>query len=44
MKLYIEENYIETYSTYNEVDERIIRTLKNNTYKQMTVISNNIDK
>ena len=30
------------YSTYNEVAERFIRTLKNKTYKHMTAISKNV--
>ena len=39
LKSWLEENYIETYSTHNEgesvVAERFIRTLKNKVYKYM---------
>ena len=40
MKLWLEKNDIETYSTHYEeksvVAERFIRTLRNKTYKYMT--------
>ena len=43
MKLWLEKNNIEMYSTLNEgksvVDERFIRTIKNKIYKYMTSIS-----
>ena len=46
MKLWIENNDIEIYSTYNEgksvVAERFISTLKNKIYKYVTSISKNV--
>ena len=46
MKSWLEKNTIEMYSTHNEetfvVAERLIRTLKNKTYKYMTSISKNV--
>ena len=46
MKSWLEENYIEIYSTLNErksvVAEKLIRTLKNKIYKYMTLISKNL--
>ena len=46
MKLWLEKNAIEMYSTHNEgeyvVAERFIRTLKNKTYKYMISISKNV--
>ena len=43
MKLWLEKNSVELYSTHNEgksaVAERFIRTLKNKIYKYMTSIS-----
>ena len=43
MKLWLEKNGIEMYSTYNAgksvVVERIIRTLNNKIYKYMTPVS-----
>ena len=50
MKLWLEKNNIEMYSTHNEgksvIAERFIRTLKNKIYKYITLISKNahIDK
>ena len=42
MKLWLEKNYIEMYSTHSEgksvVAERFIRTLKSKIYKYMTSI------
>ena len=46
VKLWLEKNDIEMYSTHNEfkytVTERCIRTLKNKIYKYMTLVSKNI--
>ena len=46
MKLWLEKNDIEIYSTNNEeksvITERFIRTLKNKIYKYMTSLSKNI--
>ena len=46
MKLWLEKNGIEMYSTHNEgksvVEERFIRTFKNKIYKYMTSISKNV--
>ena len=46
MKLWLEKNLIEMYSTYNErksvVAERCTRTLKNKIYKYMTSIPRNV--
>ena len=46
MKLWLEENEIEMYSTHNEgksvVAERFIRTIKNKIYKYVTSISKNV--
>ena len=46
MKSWLEKNAIEMYSTHNKgkpvVAERFIRTLKNKTYKGMTLISKNM--
>ena len=46
MKLWLEKNDIEMYSTHNEgksvVAERFIRTIKNKIYKYMTSISKNV--
>ena len=46
MKSWLEKNNIEMYSTHNEgksvFTERFIRTLKNNIYKYMTLISKNV--
>ena len=46
MKLWLEKNDIEMYSTHNEekfvVAERFIRTKKNKIYKHMTSISKNV--
>ena len=46
VKSWLEENRVEMYSTHNVgksvVDERLIRTLKNEIYKCMTSISKNI--
>ena len=46
MKLWLEKNDIETYSTHNEgksvFAERFIRTLKNEIYKYMTSVSKNV--
>ena len=46
MKLWLEKNYIEMYSTHNEgksvVTERFIRTLKSKIYKYMTSIWKNV--
>ena len=46
MKLWLEENEIEMYSTHNEgksvVAERFIRTIKNEIYKYVTSISKNV--
>ena len=46
MKSWLEKNAIEMYSTHNKgkpvVAERFIRTLKNKTYKDMTLISKNM--
>ena len=45
-KRFLKINIIENYSTYNEgksvIAERFIRTLKNNIFKRMTVISKNV--
>ena len=47
MKLWLEENAIEMYSTHNErksvVTKRFIRILKNKIYKYMTSLSKNLD-
>ena len=46
MKLWLEKNNIEMYSTQSEgksvIAERFIRTLKKKTYKNMTSISKNV--
>ena len=46
MKLWLEENAIEMYSSYNKgksiVAERFIRTLKNKIYKYMTSVLKNV--
>ena len=46
MKSWLEKNDIEMYSTHNEgksvVAERFITTIKNKTYKHMTLISKNV--
>ena len=46
MKLFLQNNRIETYSTYNQgksvVSERFIRALKNKIYKYMTSVSKNV--
>ena len=46
MKLWLEKNIIEMYSTYNEgksvIAEKFIRTLKNKIYKYMTSVSKNV--
>ena len=46
MKLWLEKNTVEIYSTHNEgksvVVERFIRTLKNKIYKYMASISKNL--
>ena len=46
MKLWLEKNYIEMYSTHSEgksvVAERFIRTLKSKIYKYMTSIWKNV--
>ena len=46
MKLWLEKNDIEMYSTHNEgksvFAERFIRTIKNKIYKHMTSISKNV--
>ena len=46
MKLFLQNNRIETYSTYNQgksvVSERFIRALKNKIYKYMTSASKNV--
>ena len=46
MKLWLDKNDIEMYSTYNKgksvVAERFIKTLKNKIYKYMTSISKNV--
>ena len=46
MKLLLEEDGIEMYSTHNEgksvIAERFIRTLKNKIYKYMTSVSKNV--
>ena len=46
MKLLLEEDGIEMYSTHNEgksvITERFIRTLKNKIYKYMTSVSKNV--
>ena len=46
MKLWLDKNDIEMYSTYNKgksvVTERFIRTLKNKICKYMTSISKNV--
>ena len=46
MKLWLEKNNIEMYSTHNEgksaVAERFIRTIKNKIYKYMTSVSENV--
>ena len=44
-KKWLKENHIEMYSTYNEgksvVGKRLIRTLKNRTYKHVAAVSKN---
>ena len=46
MKLWLEKNSIEMYSTHNEgksvIAEKFIRTLKNKIYKYMTSVSKNV--
>ena len=46
MKLWLEKNGIEIYSTHNEgkslIPERFIRALMNKNYKYMTSISKNV--
>ena len=46
MKLFLQNNRIETYSTYNQgksvVSERFLRALKNKIYKYMTLVSKNV--
>ena len=46
MKLWLDKNDIEMYSTYNKgksvIAERFIKTLKNKIYKYMTSISKNV--
>ena len=46
MKLWLEKNDLEIYSTHNErksvITERFIRTLKNKIYKYITSISKNV--
>ena len=46
MKLWLEKNIIEMYSTHNEgksvIAEKFIRTLKNKIYKYMTSVSKNV--
>ena len=46
MKLWLQNNDIEMYSTHNEgkavVAERFIKTLKSKTYKFMTLVSKNV--
>ena len=46
MKLWLEKNAVEMYSTHNEgksvVTERFIRVLKNKIYKYMTSVSKNV--
>ena len=46
MKSWLQDNYIELYSTYNEgksvAAERFTRTLKNKIYKYMTSILKNV--
>ena len=46
MKLKLEKNGIEIYSTHNEgksvIAERFIRTLRNKVYKYMTSVSENV--
>ena len=46
MKLWLEKNCIEMYSTHNEgksvIAEKFIRTLKNKIYKYMTSVSKNV--
>ena len=46
MKLWLQNNDIEMYSTHNEgkavVAERFITTLKSKTYKFMTLVSKNV--
>ena len=46
MKSWLEKNKTEMYSTHNEkkfvVPERIIRNLKNKSYKYMTLVSKNV--
>ena len=46
MKLWLEKNTIEIYSTHNEgksvTAERFIRTLKNKIYENMTSVSKNV--
>ena len=46
MKLWLQDNDVEMYSTHNEgksvVGERLIRILKNKTHKYMTSISKNV--
>ena len=46
MKSWLQDNDIDIYSTYNErksiITERFIRTLKNNIYKYLRLISKNV--
>ena len=46
MKLFLQNNRIETYSTHNQgksvVSERFLRALKNKIYKYMTSVSKNV--
>ena len=46
MKLWLEKNSMEMYSTHNEgksvITEKFIRTLKNKIYKYMTSVSKNV--
>ena len=46
MKLFLNNNNIEMYSTHNEknsiIAERFIKTLKNGIYKYMTSVSKNV--
>ena len=45
-KIFLKENNIEMYSTYNEgisvLPERVIKTLKNKIFKHMTTVSKNV--
>ena len=46
MKLWLQDNDMEIYSTYNEVKsvvaKRFLRTLKKKNYKYMTSVSKNV--